>query len=136
MKLKSNFLIRTIVVTTCSYSANWNTASTPRWRGYNVDVCQNRDGHGTKPRNWKVSLNSSSFSTFIRECLLLQRAHTERPRAPLDRPFRRRREPLRSVLVSCKAFPCAETSSAFCNSALGPAAIATPPGLASQADRR
>ena len=54
-------------------------------------------------RNLKVSLNSSSFFfAFSLECLLIQRAHTERLRAPLDRLFSRRQELLRSVQSRAK----------------------------------
>ena len=45
-----------------------------------------------------------SPARFSRECFLLRRAHTERPRAPLDRPFHRRREPSRSVQCRVKLF--------------------------------
>ena len=73
----------------------------------NVELCQNRDGHGTKPRQEGVSQHLIAFSVGDE-----------------------------SPSVSCIAFSCAETSGAFCSAAPGPAAIATPPGLASQADRR
>ena len=120
-----------------SLQRQWLSAR-PERCGVTLRVCQNRDGHGTKLSQELegVSQQQLIFLHFIGNVscsgVPRQRDHVHHliARSAGDESLY-----VASSVVG-KAFSCVETSGAFCNSTPGPAAIATPPGLASQADRR